>query len=452
MQFANPIVAAGVGGLSVLFETRAVTPVEACEAYLSRIRGLDTALGAYVDVDEAGARAAAHASAERWGRGAPLSPIDGVPIAVKANIAVEGLPWTAGIDAYRDRRAHADATAVARLRAAGAVILGATNMHEGAFGVLTDNAWFGRTQNPWKHGHTAGGSSGGSASAVAAGLCAAALGTDTLGSVRIPSSFCGCVGHKPTQGLIPTDGVIALSWTLDHVGVHARSADDAAKLLAAACGAEAELASEIAEPAPVERLREGAVARLVWDGQVEADPAVAAAVARAVADARAAGIEVEPVRLEIDYDELVRLAALVCAAESLVEHQDMLLAVPGRFSPMLQERLDFGRRASAADLAGAYRTLAGCAEAVREALTPYTALIAPTTPHAAFAFDEEESWTVPFFTGLANVTGLPATAVPVGVANGRPLSAQVLAWDDETSLGLARLIAHDIGAPENYRG
>jgi aspartyl-tRNA(Asn)/glutamyl-tRNA(Gln) amidotransferase subunit A len=452
MQFTNPIVAAGVGGLADLFAARAVTPVEACEVYLSRIGGLDGAVGAFVDVDAAGARAAAHDSARRWAAGEPLSAIDGVPVSVKANVAVKGLPWTAGIDAYRDRRAHADALAVARLRDAGAVILGTTNMHEGAFGALTDNAWFGRTQNPWLHGNTAGGSSGGSAAAVTAGLCAGSLGTDTLGSVRIPSSYCGCVGHKPTQGLIPTDGVTALSWTLDHVGVHARSVADAARLLAAACGAEAELVTEIAEPASVEQLRDGLVGLLIWDGQVEVEPSIAAAVERAAARAREAGIEVEPVRLEIDFDEMVRLAALVCAAESLVEHQDMLLATPRRFSPMLQERLEYGRRASAADLAGAYRTLAGCAEAIREALTPYTALISPTTPQTAFPFEEEESWTIPFFTGLANITGLPATAVPVGLGAGRPLSAQVIAWDDETSLGVAQLIGEDIGAPGAFRG
>ncbi|MFV4677359.1 amidase family protein, partial [Mycobacterium tuberculosis] len=111
------------------------------------------------------------------------------------------------IEAYRHRIADRDAGCVAQLRAAGAVILGLTNMHEGAFGATTDNPWFGRTHNPWRHGTTAGGSSGGSAAAVAAGLCAGALGSDTLGSVRIPASFTGAYGHKPTQGLISADHV-----------------------------------------------------------------------------------------------------------------------------------------------------------------------------------------------------------------------------------------------------
>jgi len=453
MSFTNPIINAGLGGLSDLFEERAITPVEACDAYLSRIRGLDGVLGAFVTVEEDGAREAAHASAERWAKGEPLSAIDGAPIAIKANIAVEGAPWTAGIDAYRDRLAPRDALVVSRLRDAGAVILGLTNMHEGAFGAVTDNAWFGRTQNPRRHGWTAGGSSGGSAAAVAAGLCAGALGTDTLGSVRIPSSYSGAFGHKPTQGLIPTDGVIALSWTLDHVGVHGRSANDCAKLLAAACGAEAELATEIAEPASLDSLKNGCVGRVIWDGQVEVEPAVAAAFDATAAALEAAGVQIESVRLEIDYDEMVRLAALVCAAESLVEHQEMLLATPRRFSPMLQERLNFGRRASAADLAGAYRTLAACAEQIRETMTPYTALLTPTTPQAAFPFEDEEPWSIPFFTALANITGLPATAFPSGVMeSGLPLSAQAIGWDDETTLGLARLLGHDLGAPAAFRG
>ena len=159
-SFSNPIIAAGIAGLRALYADRAVTPVEAVDAYLSRIGGLDGGLGAFVHVDAVGARAAAHASSERWRKGRILSPIDGAPIAVKANIAVAGLPWHGGVGAYRERLAEADAECVSRLRAAGAVILGLTNMHEGAFGATTDNPWFGRTHNPWRHGVTAGGSSG----------------------------------------------------------------------------------------------------------------------------------------------------------------------------------------------------------------------------------------------------------------------------------------------------
>jgi aspartyl-tRNA(Asn)/glutamyl-tRNA(Gln) amidotransferase subunit A len=154
-----------------------------------------------------------------------------VPIAIKANIAVAGLPWTAGIAAYGDRVAAHDAACVAGLRDAGAVVLGLTNMDEGALGARGDNVFLGRCHNPHAPDFSPGGSSGGSAAAVAAGFCAAALGTDTIGSVRIPAACCGVFGHKPRQALIDRQGVVPLSPRFDHVGVLARSAQDSAAML-----------------------------------------------------------------------------------------------------------------------------------------------------------------------------------------------------------------------------
>ena len=453
-SFANPIIDAGVTGLGRLFADRAVTPVEACQAYLSRIDGLDGALNAYVALDAERALTDAHASAERWKSGEARSLLDGAPIAVKANIAVEGLPWHAGIGAYRDRMATADAACVAKLREHGAVILGLVNMHEGAFGGTTDNHWFGKTHNPWRHGYTAGGSSGGSGAAVAAGLCAGALGTDTLGSVRIPASYCGVYGHKPTQGLISTEGVIALSWTLDHVGVLARSAQDCACLMASACGAEAELAQVIAQPANLETLRQSPIAAIDWGGRIEVEPEVARAFERAVQTARAAGLTVEMLALpDYDFDEVFHLGWLISAAESQVEHAEALKSDPGGFSPMLHERLALGASANAADLARGYRRAAAIAEGVREAMSPYAAILMPTTPQVAFPFERGEPAPIPYFTAMADILGLPAAAFPTGATpEGLPLSVQALAWDDETSLGLAELLGHPPGAPPDYRG
>ncbi|MEY4255634.1 MAG: hypothetical protein RLZZ141_861, partial [Pseudomonadota bacterium] len=172
MTFTNPIIEAGVAGLIALYDQRAVTPVEATQAYLARIERLGGPLNAYTSVDQDGALTAARASAERWAAGEPLSGIDGVPVAIKGNIAVAGMPLHAGIGAHRDRIATEDAACVAALREAGAVILGMLNMHEGAVGATTDNEAFGKAHNPYALGLTAGGSSGGSGSAVAAGLCA----------------------------------------------------------------------------------------------------------------------------------------------------------------------------------------------------------------------------------------------------------------------------------------
>jgi len=450
--FSNPIIAAGVAGLQALYADRAVTPVEAVESYLSRIRGLDGALGAFVHVDGEGARAAAHASSERWRKGRVLSPIDGVPIAVKANIAVQGMPWHGGVWAYRDRLAERDAVCIARLKAAGAVILGLTNMHEGAFGATTDNPWFGRTHNPWRHGTTAGGSSGGSGAAVAAGFCAGALGSDTLGSVRIPASFTGTYGHKPTQGLISSEGVIAMSWTLDHVGVHARSAEDCAHLLAGAVSADNDLAEEITRPAEREALAFAPLAVLDLDG-LEVCPAMREALAEVVEIGRDSGLDIEQVKLDFDFLKAIRDGVLISAAESLVEHEAALAAHPDGFSETYRQTLAIGEQASAPALARAYRDLALAAEVAREALTPYAGLIMPTTPGPPEPFETAANARVALLTPLANILGLPATAFPVGLDDGGlPLSVQALAWEDDTALGLAQLLGAPFEAPESYRG
>lgn len=451
MSFSNPIIDAGVVGLCELYADRAVTPVEACEAYLSRIDRLDGALGAYVAVDREGALAAAHESAERWRRGAALSLLDGQPIAVKANIAVAGLPWHAGIGAYAERIAEADAEAVARLRERGAIILGMLNMSEGAFGGPMANPWFRKTHNPWAQEHIPGSSSGGSGAAAAAGLCAAALGTDTLGSVRMPSALCGVFGHKPTLGLISTEGVVPLSWTLDHVGVHARSAEDCARMIGGASGAEAELADEIVEPAEPDALREAPLAALQWEGVV-VEPEVRTAFEQTVAAARAAGLEVEMLALE-DYDFADRDDLfLICGAEASVVHAERLAAAPEGFSPAFRERLELGARRTAADLARAYRSLAIRAESVRAQLSAYAGLLLPATPVAAPVYAPEHP-VLTQFTALANVLGLPASVFPVGLdSQRRPLAAQALAWDDDTALGLAKLLGRDLGGPPAYRG
>lgn len=457
VTFANPIVAAGLSGLLALYAERAVTPVEACEVYLSRIKGLDGALGAFVHVDAEGARAAAHDSAERWRRGEARSLLDGAPIAIKANIAVAGWPWHAGIAAYRTRLAEMDADIVARLREAGAVLLGLTNMEEGAFGAVTDNPHFGRTHNPWDYDRTAGGSSGGSAAAVAAGLCVAALGTDTLGSVRIPSGFCGLYGHRPTPGLAPTDGLAPMSWTLDQPGVHARSAEDAGRLFAGICAAEPELAADLADPASSDELRaqfaDTPLGLLTAEG-VALSPEAVRAQEIAAAAARNAGLTVEPAHLgHIDLAEVRRLAMFVCAAESVAAHAEALAGDPDGFSPAYRAKLEIATSRTAADFARAQHDLAAASDAIREALSGYAAVILPTTPVAPFTFETAQPEATSQLTTLASVAGLAATAFPMGLDEaGLPRSVQAVAWDDETSLGLAALLAADPGAPPAYRG
>ncbi|MGB8436452.1 MAG: amidase, partial [Burkholderiales bacterium] len=190
---------------------------------LRDIEAMNPRLNAFVCIDAAGAQAAARSSDERWHRGASWGPLDGIPLAVKDNIDVAGLPAAAGIGAFKARIAQRDATCIARLRERGAVFLGKTLMDEAALGALGDNSVFGRCHNPRALDHTAGGSSSGSAAAVAAGLCIAALGTDTLGSVRIPASYCGIVGFVPSTGRVDSTGVLPLAPSLDRIGVLART-------------------------------------------------------------------------------------------------------------------------------------------------------------------------------------------------------------------------------------
>jgi aspartyl-tRNA(Asn)/glutamyl-tRNA(Gln) amidotransferase subunit A len=432
MSFHNPIVEAGAAGLAELFRARALTPSEATEVYLARIERLNPALGAVTTLDADGARAAAEASAARWREGKPLSDLDGVPIAVKANIAIAGLPWTSGIGAYRGRIPARDAEAVERLRAAGAVILGALNMHEGALGATTDNLAYGRCHNPYRHGWTPGGSSGGSGAATAAGLCAAALGTDTMGSVRIPSAYCGVFGFKPTRGFIATSGVEPLSWTYDHVGVHARSIKDARLLAQAASGRE--IATQAAR-CPI--------AVLDFEGQIEVEPVVAAAFTATVDAAKAAGLQVSALRLsDYDFGRLRRAGLLVCEAEGAVVHATALAEDPEGFSGEFRGLLDWGAKQPAIKLARAYRDLARAVAEVETSLAPFSALLTPTAPQTAFPFDQGAPANQADFTALAAFMGAPAVAFPTGLSpDGLPLSAQVVSRDAATALALAETLS-----------
>lgn len=217
----------------------AVSPVELVEAVFARIDATEPMLNAYVTLMRESAVNEARVAEDRARRGQRLGPLDGIPIAVKDLFDTAGVLTTGGTGAFRDRVPAADATAVQRLRAVGAVITGKTNTHELALGGTTNNVHYGATHNPWKLDRVPGGSSGGSAAAVAAGQCLAALGTDTAGSIRIPAAFCGVTGFKPTYGLVGRGGIIPLAFTLDHAGPIARSALDCALVLNALAGYDA---------------------------------------------------------------------------------------------------------------------------------------------------------------------------------------------------------------------
>ena len=332
-----------------------------------------------------------HFAPQSGGRG----PLAGMAIAVKDNIDVAGMPTAGGMEPYRGRMAARDARCVERLRKAGATIIGKTLMDEAAFGALGDNPWFGRCHNPHRHGYTCGGSSAGSAAAVAAGLCDAALGTDTLGSVRIPASYCGVVGYIPSPGLIDTAGVMPLAPAFDRVGVLACTVDDAARVAAV-------MAGRTLEP------RKGA-----------------------------------RVGTEIPRDlGAVRRAALLLVEVEAARIHASLLAEPGsKISPPLRAALRFGRDATAERIARAKARIAEARERLDEMFRECDVLVLPTTPGPAFAFDQPAPESQADFTVLANIAGLAAISVSDKTVDGLPVGMQAMGRDDALVLGVAAGLA-----------
>src|SRR3989442_3117571 len=239
-----------ISELSELIRTKKVSPVEVTRAILDRLEKFNPTLNAYITVTrDLAMKSAQEAESEiqqkKW-RG----PLHGVPIGVKDLFDTAGIRTTAGSAVFKDRVPGQDAEVIRKLKAAGAVLVGKTNMHEFAYGGSSLVTAFGGVHNAWDLGRIAGGWSGGSATAVAAGLCYGALGSDTAGSIRNPAAYCGIVGHKPTYGLVSTRGVIPLSWTLDHVGPMTRTVSDTALLLEAIAGYDPEEITSIRMDVP----------------------------------------------------------------------------------------------------------------------------------------------------------------------------------------------------------
>ena len=400
--------------------------------YLDRIERHNGALNVYLDVRAESAKREAAASAARHAKGETLSAIDGAMIAVKANIAVEGLPWHAGIAAYKDQIAEQDAQTVARLKAAGAIILGSVNMEEGALGAVTDNPHFGKTYNPWGDAFTPGGSSGGSGAAVAAQLCDGALGSDTMGSTRVPASYCGICGHKPSRGRVPFDGVMPLSTSLDHVGPMAQSASMLALL-------DAILADT--NPAQPIELSGVTIGRWRFEDHVQIDGEVQASFETALDQLKRAGARIIDITLpRYEFSRSRRDGLIISEIEGFGIHKDALARDPAGFSDTFRALLEYGSRVKPERAETAYRVLETSAMDAADVFERCDLLVSPTTLETAFAFGEPVPATQADLTAFADFAGIPATAVPSGLTgSGLPASIQFMAarGRDEVSLGAA---------------
>jgi Asp-tRNA(Asn)/Glu-tRNA(Gln) amidotransferase A subunit family amidase len=393
-------------------EIDSVELTRACLAAISR----DQALNAWTHVDADGALAAAAASDERRGAGRPYGRLDGVPLAIKDNFDVAGMPTTNGLAARRGRIASGDAHVVGRLRGAGAVLLGKTGLDEAAFGTLGLNPHYGDVRHPLDAGLRAGGSSAGSAVAVAAGHAIAAIGSDTLGSVRIPAAFCGVVGLKPTFGELSCHGLAPALRRLDCPGVLARSVQDMTPLLQVMAGYDPRdprsrkrrVAMAPPDWAPG-TLHAGVVANLDALG---ADTRVLAAFESALAVVAPIFGSASPVALDVAPLEVAgtrRAALLLMEAEILAAHESDLAGA----SPRLQQLLAFAQSKSASDFARADRRLDRYVVQVRALFERFEVLLLPTTPRPPPRVEDDEPGNLADFTALASLAGCPALSLPL---------------------------------------
>jgi aspartyl-tRNA(Asn)/glutamyl-tRNA(Gln) amidotransferase subunit A len=385
-----------------------VDPVELAEACLGRIRALDGELRAWAHVDEAGALATARERQVEARSRAFRGVLHGVPVGVKDIVDVAGMPTTGGARAFAHTRPAADAPAVARLRAAGAVILGKTVTTEFAY---RDPA---PTRNPWNRAHTPGGSSAGSAAALAARMAPLALGTQTVGSVLRPAAYCGVVGFKGTHGLVPAAGVIPLAWSLDHVGVLARSVGDAALAMSV-------LALNDFEPPPVRAPRLALAPELLE----RASRDVAAHV-EAAADAFArAGAAVSKVPLPASFRGQAAAGLIVLEVEAAAYHAAAFAKHADDYSPEMRKLVEAGLRHPATVYVDANRARLAFREDVMPLLMAHDALLCPTAPAPAPAgLDStgDGSLCAPWSNA-----GVPAITLPSGIAaSGLPHAIQLV--------------------------
>jgi aspartyl-tRNA(Asn)/glutamyl-tRNA(Gln) amidotransferase subunit A len=408
---------------------------------LDRINKLNPALNAFITVIEESALARALGMDEGLSRGHDRGPLHGIPVALKDVFSTRGVRTTCGSRIFAEYVPDHDAAVVEKLEAAGAVIVGKTNLHELAYGVTSDNPHYGAVHNPWAPERVAGGSSGGSAAAVAAGMVFMAMGSDTGGSIRIPASFCGTVGLKPAYGRVSRYGVLPLDFSLDHMGPLARSARDAALALEAIAGHDPRDPSSSRRPVErylpeqevsIRNMRIGLPERFYLEN---ADPEVAEAVRRMAAIAEGLGARVVQVRLpDVAAINAIGRVILLVEAAAILERD---LARRMDFGEDVRALLEQGRLIPATDYVNAQRLRRLKQQEFASSWTEVDCLFTPTTPTSAPRLGaqkvtiggkaEDLRPAVTSFTRAFNVLGLPALSMPCGLdSQGLPMGLQIV--------------------------
>jgi aspartyl-tRNA(Asn)/glutamyl-tRNA(Gln) amidotransferase subunit A len=426
-----------------------ISPVETTRECLSRIEKLNPELNAFITVMPESALGDARTAEAEILRGQWRGPLHGIPVALKDLIDTAGVRTTAGSAVHEQRIPVQNAAVLRRLRESGAVIIGKNNLHEFAYGGSSLVSHFGEVHNPWDLTRMAGGSSGGSAAAVAAGLACAAIGTDTAGSIREPAALCGCVGLKPTYGRVSSRGVIPLSTSLDHVGPIAASVADAAIVLGAIAGYDsvditsadipvADYVSALKEDA--KKLRVGVPRAYFFD---DLDPEVAAAMEHALRGVEKLVANIREVQLDVPTDRTLQ------AAESYAYHAESARKSPELYQPETLRRIRTGENVSAVQYIERRRELEQERRKISRIFADVDVLVTPTTPMPAPAIADLKADpdtlrpaelkllrnTRPF-----NVWGLPAISVPCGFTqSGLPIGLQIAGphWREDLVLRLA---------------
>ncbi len=424
-----------IGDAAPMIRTRMISPVELVRAYLARIDRLEPRVNAYITVSSDLALKQAQQLEAELDAGHWRGPLHGIPIALKDNMNTAGIRTTAASALFADRVPTYDAEVYRRLTEAGAVLLGKLNMHEFAYGGTSAISHFGPVHNPWNLDHIPGGSSGGSAAAVSARMCCAALGTDTLASIRMPSAYCGIVGLKPTHGLVSIRGIIPISETLDHVGPMTRTVGDTALVLQAIAGYDAldpvSISTEL--PAYADSLQQS-TARLSlgmpqspFYDRLDADVSNAVEAALEVLRKLTAGVREITLPPHPDFPVLL--------AESTAYHKPYLADPVKRsqYDPVTLARLDAAAEFSTADYVNAHRELLLARKAIDQTFEEVDLLVTPTTPglpetirHAinpAEASGGEPSLRNTF---AFNIYGIPTISIPCGFSrSGLPIGLQI---------------------------
>lgn len=414
--------------------------LELTEACLTRIESRDHALRAFITVEGEGARRAAEESDARRRSGRARGPLDGVPLAIKDNLAVAGRVTTIGASLFRDHVPAKSAGVVDRLQEHGAVRLGATNLHEFALGVTTENPHFGICRNPWNLDRTPGGSSGGSAVAVAAGMALGAIGSDTSGSIRIPAAACGIVGLKPTYGRVSSYGCYPEAWSLDHVGVLTRTAHDAALLLDAISGHDPRVSSSLTlEPTTAtldltqqRPLRIGIEKNFFFN---RIDPEVDAIVQSTLESLARHGAELVPVSLPSLTDAVFALT-VIDTAETTAFHDQQFRRHSDTYGDDVRLLVECGTLTSATDYLHAQQIRTLVSEDFRRVFAEVDVIASPTLPIRTPRVgeptvqvggqDRDRDAELMRLVGPANLAGIPSVSVPCGMLEEMPVGLQLL--------------------------